>query len=89
MGIDIGGTKLYAGVIDLQSGKAVATARHRTHPERGADFFTQRLLDVTAEAIAAAKLPGGASIARSARASRGRWIARTACCSPDRTWGRA
>jgi glucokinase len=63
VGIDIGGTKLYAGVIDLRSGKALATARKRTHPERGADFFTERLLEVAAEAIAAAKLPPGASVA--------------------------
>jgi glucokinase len=63
VGVDIGGTKIYAGVIDLQSGKPLATARKRTHPERGADFFTNRLLEVAGDALAAAKLPAGASVA--------------------------
>jgi glucokinase len=60
VGVDIGGTKIYVGVIDLESGQVVTTARKRTHPERGVDFFTQRLQDVIASAIEGAKLPDGA-----------------------------
>ncbi len=59
VGVDIGGTKIFAGVIDLTSGQIVSTARKRTHPERGVDFFTQRLQDVVASAIDSAKLPDG------------------------------
>lgn len=57
VGIDIGGTKIYAGVINLDTGAVVGTARKRTRPERGADFFTERLLSVAEAAIAAAALP--------------------------------
>jgi glucokinase len=54
VGLDIGGTKMYACVVNLETGEIVGAARKRTHPERGASFFTQRLLGVTKEAIAAA-----------------------------------
>lgn len=54
LGLDIGGTKLYGAVVDLDTGEVVGSARKRTHPERGATFFTQRLLTVTREALAAA-----------------------------------
>ncbi|MBF6589295.1 MAG: ROK family protein [Ktedonobacterales bacterium] len=62
VGIDIGGTKIFAGVINLETGEVLGTARKRTHPERGADFFTERLLKVAEGAIEAAKLPAKAEI---------------------------
>lgn len=58
-GVDVGGTKIYAGILDLETGEVLASARKRTHPERGVDFFTQRLHEVLAAAIASAKLPDG------------------------------
>lgn len=60
LGIDVGGTKIYAGVIDLHSGMVLSSARKRTHPERGVSFFTDRLLSVAQAAVAAAALPHGA-----------------------------
>ncbi len=57
VGVDIGGTKIYAGIIHLESGEILATARKRTRPEKGPDFFAQRLGDVIEEALANAKLP--------------------------------
>lgn len=62
MGIDVGGTKIYAGIVDAETGKVLATARKRTHPERGVDFFSQRLLAVAQEALDAAKLPESESL---------------------------
>jgi glucokinase len=62
MGIDVGGTKIYAGIVDAETGKVLATARKRTHPERGADFFAQRLLVVAQDALDAARLPHGAGV---------------------------
>ena len=61
-GVDVGGTKIYAGVIDLETGAVVATGRKRTHPERGVGFFTQRLQDVLATAIEDAHLPSGTEL---------------------------
>src|SRR5690349_14555939 len=61
VGVDIGGTKMYAGVIDLETGKVAGSYRKRTHPERGADFFTKRLFEVVGGAIEDAELPKGAA----------------------------
>jgi glucokinase len=63
VGIDVGGTKILAGVIETASGEVVSTARKRTHPERGAEFFIERLLTVVQDAIAAANLPDGTALA--------------------------
>lgn len=63
LGIDVGGTKIYAGVIDLASGQVLSTGRKRTRPERGADFFAQRVQEVAATALDGAKLPHGAQVA--------------------------
>lgn len=58
-GVDVGGTKIYAGVVNLDTGEVLATARKRTHPERGVDFFTQRLREVLAAAVDGAQLSDG------------------------------
>lgn len=58
-GADVGGTKIYAGVVNLDTGEVLATARKRTHPERGEDFFTQRLQEVLAAALDGAQLSSG------------------------------
>lgn len=63
LGIDVGGTKIYAGVVNLTTGKVVATARKRTHPERGADFFAERLQVVAAAALDNARLNGNGKVA--------------------------
>jgi glucokinase len=62
LGLDVGGTKIYAGVVNIATGAVIATARKRTHPERGVDFFTQRLLAVAQDALDAAQLPHSAGI---------------------------
>lgn len=63
LGIDVGGTKIYAGVINVTTGEVVSTARKRTRPEKGADFFAQRLQEVAADALAASKLDAKRDIA--------------------------
>ncbi|WIG57602.1 MAG: hypothetical protein OJF49_000347 [Ktedonobacterales bacterium] len=63
LGIDVGGTKIYAGVIALETGEVVGSARKRTHPERGADFFTKRLQEVAADALESVHLPSTAQVA--------------------------
>ena len=62
VGMDVGGTKIFAGVVNVETGEVIATARRRTHPERGVDFFAQRLLTVAQDALTAANLPEGESI---------------------------
>lgn len=56
LGIDLGGTKTLAAVIDLSDGSVVASARKRTRAERGQDFVTQRTIELANSAIDVAKI---------------------------------
>jgi len=62
LGIDLGGTKTLAAVIDLSDGSVVASARKRTRAERGQDFVSQRTIELATAAITAAKLPDDAEL---------------------------
>src|SRR5579875_1402564 len=57
LGIDLGGTKTLAAVIDVTTGAVVASARKRTRAERGQDFVTQRTIELATAALQAAQLP--------------------------------
>lgn len=50
LGIDFGGTKVLAGVVDLSTGEVVATAKKKTNPADDADEMMERLYGVAAEA---------------------------------------
>jgi glucokinase len=63
LGIDLGGTKALAAVVDVTTGEVIASARKRTRAERGQDFVAQRTIEIAMAALNAAKLPDGASIA--------------------------
>lgn len=62
LGIDLGGTKTLAAVVDISSGEVVASARKRTRAERGQDFVSQRTIELATAALTAAKLPDGAEL---------------------------
>lgn len=62
LGIDLGGTKILAGVIDLDSGAVLATAKKRTKAKHGPAELLDRLGDTAEEAMSAAKLPKGAKV---------------------------
>lgn len=56
LGIDLGGTKILAGVVDVESGKILGSSRKKTHADRGAKAIGERLIDAAREALDAAKL---------------------------------
>ena len=62
LGIDLGGTKTLAGVVDITTGEVVASARKRTRAEKGQDFVSQRIIELSTAALDAAKLPVDTSI---------------------------
>lgn len=62
LGIDLGGTKTLASVVDITSGEVISSARKRTRAERGQDFVAQRTTELATAALDAAKLPDGTSI---------------------------
>ncbi|HZC79834.1 MAG TPA: ROK family protein [Ktedonobacterales bacterium] len=62
VGIDVGGTKILVGVVEVTSGQVVSTSRKRTRPDRGVTFFTERLLTQVQDALDAAKLPANSAV---------------------------
>ncbi|MBV9690762.1 MAG: ROK family protein [Ktedonobacteraceae bacterium] len=62
LGIDLGGTKTLAAVIDITSGEVVASARKRTRAERGQEFISQHTIELATAALEDAKLPHGTEL---------------------------
>jgi glucokinase len=55
IGIDLGGTKIYAAVVD-RAGKIIASARKRTKSELGFDSVAARMVACAREAVSQAKM---------------------------------
>src|SRR5579872_382479 len=51
LGIDLGGTKVLAGVVDVKSGKVLSTAKKRSHAEHGPGDLVNRLVDAAKKAL--------------------------------------
>lgn len=62
LGIDLGGTKTLAAVVDITTGEVVGSERKRTRAERGQDFVAQRTIELSTAALTAADLPADAGI---------------------------
>lgn len=59
LGVDFGGTKILASVVDTSSGKLLSEVRKRTHAERGGTAVAQRFVDVAREALDASGVSRG------------------------------
>lgn len=62
LGIDLGGTKTLAAVVDVTTGEVIASERKRTHAAKGQDYVSQRIIELSTSALQAAKLPADANI---------------------------
>jgi glucokinase len=51
LGIDLGGTKVLAGVIDVHSGEILSKAKKRSHAEHGPKDLVARLVDAAKDAL--------------------------------------
>lgn len=51
LGVDLGGTKILAGVVDVQTGEVRSSVFRRTQPEHGEENVFHRLVGVAREAI--------------------------------------
>ncbi|MGI8968347.1 MAG: ROK family protein [Chloroflexota bacterium] len=52
LGIDLGGTKVLAGVVDTKTGEVLSTVKKRTRAEHGPDDLIRRLIDAAKQALA-------------------------------------
>ncbi len=62
LGIDLGGTKTLAAVVDITTGEVIASERKRTRAEKGQNFVSQRIIELSNAVIEAAKLPADGAI---------------------------
>ena len=62
LGIDLGGTKTLAAVVDSTTGEVVASARKRTRAEKGQEFVSQRITELATAALDSAKLSSNDSL---------------------------
>ncbi len=60
IGIDLGGTKILAAVVDAQ-GKVIGKAKKATHADKGPDEVIERISKAMDEALDDAQLPKRAS----------------------------
>jgi len=51
LGIDLGGTKVLAGVVDTKSGRVLSVAKKRTHAGHTADDIVARLVEAAKDAV--------------------------------------
>src|SRR5947209_6902493 len=59
LGIDLGGTKVLAGVIDVKDGRILGRAKKRSHADHGPEDLIKRMLKAGEEAIDESGVKGG------------------------------
>lgn len=57
LGIDLGGTKTLAAVVDITTGDLVSSVRKRTRAEKGQEFVSQRTIELAQAVLDSANLP--------------------------------
>lgn len=57
IGVDLGGTKILAGVIDTENGTVIDSSKKRTKKERGKDIIIQKTIESIEKAICKAQIP--------------------------------
>lgn len=57
IGIDLGGTKIIAGVVNKETGEVVGHAKKHTKKEKGSDIVIQRVFETVEKAICIAGVP--------------------------------
>src|SRR5260370_4296517 len=62
LGIDLGGTKTLAAVVDISTGEVIGSERKRTHAELGQEYMSQHIINLSTAALESTKLPAGAKI---------------------------
>ena len=62
LGIDLGGTKTLAAVVDVTTGEVIASERKRTRAVKGQEYVSQHVINLSTAALEAAKLPAGSNI---------------------------
>jgi glucokinase len=62
LGIDLGGTKTLAAVVDVTTGEVISSERKRTRANKGQEYVSQHVINLSTAALESAKLPTGSKI---------------------------
>src|SRR5439155_4224903 len=62
LGIDLGGTKTLAAVVDVTTGEVISSERKRTRANKGQEYVSQHVINLSTAALESAKLPAGSKI---------------------------
>ena len=62
LGIDLGGTKTLAAVVDVTTGEVISSERKRTRANKGQEYVSQHVINLSTAALESAKLPVGSKI---------------------------
>ena len=62
LGIDLGGTKTLAAVVDVTTGEVISSERRRTRADKGQEYVSQHVINLSTAALESAKLPAGSKI---------------------------
>ena len=56
IGVDLGGTKILAGIVDTENGQVIDSAKKRTK-KLGSDFIVQRIIEAVEKVLCKAQIP--------------------------------
>ncbi len=62
LGIDLGGTKTLAAIVDVTTGEVISSERKRTRADKGQEYVSQHVINLSTAALESAKLPAGSKI---------------------------
>ncbi|MFA6989119.1 MAG: ROK family protein [Candidatus Gastranaerophilaceae bacterium] len=57
IGVDLGGTKIIAGVINTETGEVIAHAKKKTKKEKGSDLIIQKIIESIEKALCLSQIP--------------------------------
>ncbi len=57
IGIDLGGTKILAGIVDLNTGEVVCSAKKKTKKERGSEVITKKTVNIVSDLLEESGIP--------------------------------
>ena len=56
IGIDLGGTKILAGIINMETGEVIYSAKKKTKKERGSEIITKKTVNIVKDLIEESKI---------------------------------
>ena len=56
LGIDLGGTKTLAAIVDVTTGEVISSERKRTRADKGQEYVSQHVINLSTAALESSKI---------------------------------